>query len=284
MSLGAIDFGLIVDGAVIIVENAVRRLGEARGAGATGELTPRSGWTVVQDAAVEVRSASVFGEAIIAIVYLPILALRGIEGKLFHPMARTVLFALLGAFILSLTLVPGAGELLRSRPTRRARDLAHAAGAPRLRAAAPPRAGAAVHHAGRRSGAARARRAACSRASAPSSCRSSTRATCCSRRGGCPGSRCPRRSRPTCGIERALLRHSRGRRTSSRAPARPRSPPIRWASSRATSTSPSSRGRNGAAGLTKDAARRGDRRGRRARGARRWPPPSRSRSRCAPTS
>ena len=105
MSLGAIDFGLIVDGAVIIVENAVRRLGEARSQRGA-DLSADERTSVVQDAAIEVRSASVFGEAIIAIVYLPILALRGIEGKLFHPMARTVLFALLGAFVLSLTLVP----------------------------------------------------------------------------------------------------------------------------------------------------------------------------------
>jgi cobalt-zinc-cadmium resistance protein CzcA len=105
MSLGAIDFGLIVDGAVIIVENAVRRLAGARAA-AQRTLQPDERLTVVKDATLEVRSASVFGEIIIAIVYLPILALRGIEGKLFHPMARTVLFALLGAFILSLTVVP----------------------------------------------------------------------------------------------------------------------------------------------------------------------------------
>jgi len=105
MSLGAIDFGLIVDGAVIIVENAVRRMSEARLARGT-DLPLDERLTVVGDAAIEVRSASVFGEIIIAVVYLPILALRGIEGKLFHPMARTVLLALLGAFILSLTLVP----------------------------------------------------------------------------------------------------------------------------------------------------------------------------------
>ena len=105
MSLGAIDFGLIVDAAVIIVENTVRRLGEARAARGR-ELETEERVTVVQEAAIEVRSASVFGEAIIAIVYLPILALRGIEGKLFHPMARTVLFALLGAFLFSLTVVP----------------------------------------------------------------------------------------------------------------------------------------------------------------------------------
>jgi len=119
MSLGAIDFGLIVDGAVIIVENAVRRLGEARAA-ADRELGPAERLAVIQNAAVEVRSASVFGEIIIAIVYVPILALRGIEGKLFHPMARTVLFALLGAFILSLTVVPVLASYgLRARGVHR---------------------------------------------------------------------------------------------------------------------------------------------------------------------
>jgi heavy metal efflux system protein len=105
MSMGAIDFGLIVDGSVIIVENAVRRLRDAHVAkGAAPTSQERS--DIVDAAAVEVRSASVFGEIIIAIVYLPILALRGIEGKLFHPMATTVLFALAGAFIFSLTVVP----------------------------------------------------------------------------------------------------------------------------------------------------------------------------------
>jgi len=105
MSLGAIDFGLIVDGSVIIIENTLRRLSEAQ----HKTNQPLSGIArseVVKNAAIEVRSASVFGEAIIAIVYLPILALRGIEGKLFQPMALTVLLALLGAFILSLTLIP----------------------------------------------------------------------------------------------------------------------------------------------------------------------------------
>jgi cobalt-zinc-cadmium resistance protein CzcA len=116
MSLGAIDFGLIVDGAVIIVENAVRRLSEARAARGRA-LDPSERTAVVKDAAIEVRRASVFGEAIIAIVYIPILTLRGLEGKLFHPMARTVLFALLGAFILSLTLVPVlASHFLAPRP------------------------------------------------------------------------------------------------------------------------------------------------------------------------
>ena len=105
MSLGAIDFGLIVDGAVIIVENAVRRLSETRQEQGR-DLTPEERLRVVGEATLEVRSASVFGEAIIAIVYIPILALIGIEGKLFKPMAITVLLALCGAFLLSLTLVP----------------------------------------------------------------------------------------------------------------------------------------------------------------------------------
>lgn len=105
MSLGALDFGLIVDGAVIIVENVVRRLAEFRRSRGAAP-SPQEQVAVVREAALEVRSASVFGELIVAIVYLPILTLRGIEGKMFQPMAVTVLLALLGAFILSLTLVP----------------------------------------------------------------------------------------------------------------------------------------------------------------------------------
>ena len=105
MSLGAIDFGLIVDGAVIIVENAARRLSEAsRRAGA--RLPADARVQIIQDSTLEVRGAAVFGEIIIAIVYLPILALTGMEGKLFHPMAYTVLLALAGAFVFSLTVVP----------------------------------------------------------------------------------------------------------------------------------------------------------------------------------
>jgi cobalt-zinc-cadmium resistance protein CzcA len=105
MSLGAIDFGLIVDGAVIIVENAVRRLADRQNT-EDRALSPEERIQVVEDATLEVRSASVFGEAIIAIVYVPILALIGVEGKLFRPMATTVLLALAGAFILSLTFIP----------------------------------------------------------------------------------------------------------------------------------------------------------------------------------
>jgi heavy metal efflux system protein len=107
MSLGAIDFGLIVDGAVIMTENAVRRVAERQGElgrALTGdELRER-----IRDAALEVRRATMFGELIIVVVYLPILALRGIEGKMFKPMAMTVIFALVGAFVLSLTYVPAA--------------------------------------------------------------------------------------------------------------------------------------------------------------------------------
>jgi len=105
MSLGAIDFGLIVDGAVIIVENAVRRLSERQQATPT-PLSSGERLQIVESSTMEVRAASVFGEAIIAIVYVPVLTLTGMEGKLFRPMATTVLLALAGAFLLSLTLVP----------------------------------------------------------------------------------------------------------------------------------------------------------------------------------
>lgn len=117
MSLGALDFGIIVDGSVIVVENASRRLAEAARAGPVG---PQKRLTVVHGATTEVRRATVYGEAIIAVVYLPILTLTGVEGKLFTPMATTVLLALAGAFILSLTLVPVlASLLLRGRPDRK---------------------------------------------------------------------------------------------------------------------------------------------------------------------
>jgi heavy metal efflux system protein len=120
MSLGAIDFGLIVDGAVIVVENAARRLTEASGRLGRA-LTADERARVIHDSTLEVRGAAVFGEIIIAIVYLPILALSGIEGKLFHPMAYTVLFALAGAFIASLTIVPVLTHYL-VRPHPHARE------------------------------------------------------------------------------------------------------------------------------------------------------------------
>jgi cobalt-zinc-cadmium resistance protein CzcA len=104
MSLGAIDFGLIVDSSVIQIENIVRRLGLERGR--------RSQLDIVRDAALEVRRPTMFGELIIMIVYVPILALEGIEGKLFRPMALTVIFALIGSMLLSLTLMPVLASLV----------------------------------------------------------------------------------------------------------------------------------------------------------------------------
>lgn len=112
MSLGAIDFGLIVDSSVIIIENAERRLAE--------DESGRSIIDVVRDAAVEVRKPTMFGELIIMIVYLPILALEGVEGKLFRPMALTVMFCLLGSMAMSLTLMPVlASYSLKRRKTSR---------------------------------------------------------------------------------------------------------------------------------------------------------------------
>ena len=103
MSLGAIDFGLIVDSSVIQIENVMRRLGT--------EGSGRLPLDVVRDAVVEVRKPTLFGELIIAIVYLPILTLEGIEGKMFRPMALTVIFALAGAMLMSLTLIPALASL-----------------------------------------------------------------------------------------------------------------------------------------------------------------------------
>ena len=107
MSLGALDFGLIVDGAVIIVENCLRRLGEAQQR--LGRLLDRDErFGLVASASAEVMKPSIFGVIIITVVYLPIFALTGIEGKTFHPMAITVVMALTAALLLSLTLVPAA--------------------------------------------------------------------------------------------------------------------------------------------------------------------------------
>ena len=109
MSLGAIDFGLIVDSSVIMIENCVRRLAHEGGT--------RPKLDIVRDAAIEVRKPTMFGELIIAIVYLPILALEGTEGKLFRPMALTVIFALAGSLLLSLTLMPVLAAMgLSARP------------------------------------------------------------------------------------------------------------------------------------------------------------------------
>jgi len=99
LSLGSIDFGLVVDSSVVMVENCVRKLSHGIPAGQTK-------LDVIRDAAVEVRKPTMFGELIIMIVYLPILTLEGVEGKLFRPMALTVIFALAGSMIMSLTLMP----------------------------------------------------------------------------------------------------------------------------------------------------------------------------------
>ena len=110
MSLGALDFGLIVDGAVIIVENCLRRLADTqRMHGTLPALGERL--RVVREATVEVIQPSVFGVIIIMIVYVPIFALSGVEGKMFHPMAFTVVTALCCALILSVTAVPAAVAL-----------------------------------------------------------------------------------------------------------------------------------------------------------------------------
>jgi cobalt-zinc-cadmium resistance protein CzcA len=140
LSLGALDFGLLVDSSVVMVENCVRRLsrrksGEPDHPGEPGDVSPpeadqqrkaaggsrpptrQTKLEVVRDAAVEVRKPTLFGELIILIVYVPILTLEGVEGKLFRPMALTVIFALLGSLVLSMTLMPVLASLfLPSRP------------------------------------------------------------------------------------------------------------------------------------------------------------------------
>jgi cobalt-zinc-cadmium resistance protein CzcA len=108
LSLGAIDFGMVVDSSVVMVENCVRHI-------AHGDNRRRPMIDVVRAAAVEVRKPTMFGELIIMIVYLPILTLEGTEGKLFRPMALTVIFALLGSMFLSLTLMPVLASLVLPR-------------------------------------------------------------------------------------------------------------------------------------------------------------------------
>lgn len=118
MSLGAIDFGLIVDGAVIIVESIVHRIGMSKQRyGNVMTLSSDQMNSEVYDASSRIRTSAAFGEMIILIVYLPILTLVGIEGKMFIPMAQTVGFAILGAFILSLTYVPMMSALFLSKRT-----------------------------------------------------------------------------------------------------------------------------------------------------------------------
>ena len=120
MSLGAIDFGLIVDGAVIIVEATMHHLGLRS---ITRHLTQSEMDEEVYTSASKIRTSAAFGEIIILIVYLPILALVGVEGKMFKPMAQTVAFAILGAFILSITYIPMMSALFLSKRARHERNL-----------------------------------------------------------------------------------------------------------------------------------------------------------------
>lgn len=108
LSLGAVDFGMVVDSSVVMVENCVRHI-------AHGDLALKSKLEMIRDAAVEVRKPTLFGELIIMIVYLPILTLEGIEGRLFRPMALTVIFALIGSMVLSMTLMPVLASLVLPR-------------------------------------------------------------------------------------------------------------------------------------------------------------------------
>ncbi|AMV27820.1 Cobalt-zinc-cadmium resistance protein CzcA [Gemmata sp. SH-PL17] len=129
LSLGAIDFGLVVDSSVVMVENCVRHVAHSDGR--------KSRLAIVRDAALEVRRPTLFGELIIMIVYLPILTLEGIEGKLFRPMALTVIFALIGSMVLSLTLMPVLASLLLPKRIEEREPLlmrlAHAVHTPILR-------------------------------------------------------------------------------------------------------------------------------------------------------
>lgn len=110
MSLGALDFGLIVDGSVIVVENTIRRLSQAHAASAN-RLELKERLQVVFEASNEVIRPSLFGVFIITLVYIPIFSLSGVEGKMFQPMAMTVIIALLAAMIFSITIVPAAVAL-----------------------------------------------------------------------------------------------------------------------------------------------------------------------------
>jgi cobalt-zinc-cadmium resistance protein CzcA len=124
MSLGAIDFGLIVDGAVIIVESIVHRISTGNfHLNGVAKLNQRQMDEEVYTASSKIRNSAAFGEIIILIVYLPLFSLVGIEGKMFKPMAQTVAFAILGAFILSLTYVPMASALFLSKKTVHKRNL-----------------------------------------------------------------------------------------------------------------------------------------------------------------
>jgi cobalt-zinc-cadmium resistance protein CzcA len=136
MSLGALDFGLIIDGSVIIVENCLRRLGEAS---TQGKLELKRRLEVVSAATREVIRPALFGVFIITAVYIPIFALEGVEGKMFHPMAITVVIALLSGMLLSITFVPACVAMLFSKPVTEKKNpimsVAHYLYQPALKAA-----------------------------------------------------------------------------------------------------------------------------------------------------
>ncbi|MFA6246179.1 MAG: CusA/CzcA family heavy metal efflux RND transporter [Mucilaginibacter sp.] len=115
MSLGALDFGLIVDGAVIIVEAVMHTLSHSKHFTKVGVLSQEDMDKEVNNSASKMMNSAVFGQIIILVVYLPIFTLQGIEGKMFKPMAQTVAFALLGAFILSLTYIPMMSAVFLSK-------------------------------------------------------------------------------------------------------------------------------------------------------------------------
>ena len=121
MSLGALDFGLLVDGAIIIVENCLRRLSQSSASGQV--LAVRERLELVFEATREVIRPALFGVFIITAVYLPIFALEGTEGKMFHPMAITVVMALLSAMVLSVTFVPAMIALLFKKPVQEKRNV-----------------------------------------------------------------------------------------------------------------------------------------------------------------
>lgn len=110
LSLGAIDFGIVVDSSVVVIENIVHKLSHHG-----SELSSNARLRIIRDAVIEVRKPAVFGQLIIMIVYLPILTLQGVEGKMFRPMAMTVMLVLLGSLILSLTLTPVLASVALSR-------------------------------------------------------------------------------------------------------------------------------------------------------------------------
>ena len=123
MSLGALDFGLIVDGAVIIVEAVMHQLTHSKKFEVVNRLTQHQMDEEVQKSAGKMMNSAVFGQVIILVVYLPILTLQGIEGKMFKPMAQTVAFALLGAFLLSLTYIPMMSSVFLSKNIKHKKNI-----------------------------------------------------------------------------------------------------------------------------------------------------------------